>query len=74
MKEPKIGDYLNYKPYGLITVFERGIYHRGTGNPSSKYSICKNEMGEIIKNSNGHVAWFYDELLTEQHFKINTTK
>lgn len=72
-KKPKIGDWLKYKGYGLLIVHERGVFKRGD-NPNSKneseYSVMKDLEGNIVKNSNGHVAWFYDDFLTEDNFKV----
>jgi hypothetical protein len=66
---PKVGDYLRFDKIGLVKVVDRGVFVRANGRGSS-YSIVEDMDGTMIKNSDGHVAWFYDDFLTDRNFKV----
>ena len=73
MEKPKIGDYLYFKKIGLLKVKERGVFVREPNrNPpnQSEYSIMEDLNGNVIKNDDGNIAFFYDVFLTVDNFKV----
>ncbi len=74
-REINIGDKLYFQKHGILTVKDRGIHHfEGPGyfgnDVKLKFSIMQDNKGEILKNMVGTPAWFWDESLQEENFKI----